>query len=216
MKRLITYDLDGTLVDTGEDIAMAANHMLARLSAPAFSLREIGRFVGYGLHHLVKNCLATTDMKRIEKGANIFRGYYRDHMLDHTRLYPGARKVLEYFKDRTQVVITNKPDPFSTDILCALGVADYFTQIVAGDSRFPKKPDPAAVLSLMEAGHVVPAEVLLVGDSRIDIETGRRAGVHTAIVTHGFETEDELKSSAPDSLFKDFRGLLEHAKEAGW
>ncbi len=216
MKRLIFYDLDGTLVDTRADIANAVNHMLQEMAAPLLESREVERFVGQGLHHLVKNCLGTDEKKRIEKGSAIYRKYYSGHMLDHTVLYPGVREVLDYFKSRKQAVITNKPNPFSKDILTALGVAPYFVGIVAGDSELAKKPDPEAVLAIMKREKIGAADALLVGDSRIDIETARNAGIAVVVVSHGFAGRDELESARPDAIFRDFTELLETAKKLRW
>ncbi len=215
-KQLIIYDLDGTLVDTAKDIAQAANHMLRELNAKAVSRREISRYVGKGLHHLIKNCLKTEDQKQIEKGAKIYRQFYAEHLMDHSKLYPGALQFLDYFKSRKQAVMTNKPNPFSEDILKALGVSDYFTAIVAGDSQHPKKPDASALFWLMDQQKIEPAAALLVGDSPIDIETARNAGIEAAVLSHGFADEDEIKSARPDYRAADFEGLLRLAKEKGW
>jgi phosphoglycolate phosphatase len=216
MKRLIVYDLDGTLVDTLEDIACAANHMLRIMQAPAVSPQEVRRHVGRGMHELVKGCLKTEELKRIEYGVKVYCAYYARHMLDHSRLYPGAQAVLDHFKQRQQAVITNKPTPFSHDILKALGVANYFAEIIAGDSGYPKKPDPTSVLSIMKKGLITPTEALLVGDSPIDIEMGRNAGVLTVSITHGLADEDELASAAPDVMVRNFEELLELAKRQEW
>lgn len=216
MKRLIIYDLDGTLVDTRKDIAAAANHMRGEMGKPPLRPREIEKFVGKGLHHLVKNCLGTEKTKEIEKGAKIYRAYYAEHMLDHSRLYPGVREVLEHFRSRKQAVITNKPNPFSRDLLSALGVGGYFEAIIAGDSEFPKKPHPAAVISVMKNLDIGPAGTLFVGDSGVDMQTGRNAGVTTVAVAHGFEGEDELKLSHPDAVVGDFKELLRLVKEKQW
>ena len=216
MKRLIIYDLDGTLVDTREDIACAANHMRAQMGKPPLRVEEVSRFVGRGVYALIQGCLETDDAKAIEKGTKIYRDHYGRHMLDSSRLYPGAREVLDYFKTRAQAVITNKPNPFSFELLKALGVADYFFEIIPGNSEHPKKPDPGAIFHLMKTQKVTLPETLFIGDSLVDIETGRNAGVETAALTHGFGTPDELQSAAPDRLFKDFRELLEEAKKRGW
>ena len=214
--RLVVYDLDGTLVDTREDIALAVNHMLKSLDAPALPQAVIGGFVGRGLDRLAQSCLGTEDVRRIEKGAKIYRDYYGKHMLDNTRLYPGALELLNFFKGRKQVVITNKPNPFSRDILIALGVSDFFSDIVAGDSDFPKKPDPSAVVSILQRERIEPAETLFVGDSSIDIETGRRVGAHVVVVTHGFTTEKDLLAAHPDAIVPNFSGLLKLAQSKGW
>ena len=216
MKQLIIYDLDGTLADTRKDIVCAMNHMLREMRAEPLPAKEIEAYVGRGLHHLVKSCLKTEDPKRIEKGAKIYRTYYGEHMLDHTTLYPGAREVVEYFKSRKQAVITNKPDPFSRDLLKALGVADYFVEIVAGNSEYPQKPHPAAVFSIMKREGAAPEGTLMVGDSRIDIETARNAGVETVAIAHGFTPRDELKSLIPGAVVENFQEFLELAKKKQW
>lgn len=215
-KRLIVYDLDGTLVDTGEDIAEAVNHMLTVLDASPLSPEEVRRFVGRGLHDLIARCLKTDDPGRIRQGLKTFEAYYANHLADHSALYPRAKEVLDYFKDRTQAVLTNKPNPFAQDLLKRLGVADYFTEILAGADAYPKKPDPAALFSLMDRNQIPPQDALLVGDSLIDVETGRKAGVLTVILMHGFEDKEELAAASPDVTVGDFRELLTLARQHGW
>ena len=216
MKRLIIYDLDGTLVDTREDIARSANHMRGEMGLAPLPRGQICRFVGLGLRQLVENCLETDDTVRIEEGMTIYRAFYSEHLLDHTTLYPSVRAVLDYFQSRAQAVVTNKPDPYSTLILTALGVAGYFTEIIAGNSGYPKKPDPASVLTLLEKGKIHPEETLLIGDSPVDIETGTRAGVHTVGVAQGFAPRADLELAGPPDLVEDFNQLLELAKERRW
>ncbi len=216
MMKILFYDLDGTLADTRRDIACAANHMLTTLERPAKSQKEIEQYVGRGLYYLIQGCLETEDAKTVERGSRIYREYYAAHMLDHTRLYEGVRETLEHFRDRTQVVVTNKPDPFTRDMLRELGVADYFYEIVPGNGRYPKKPDPAAVLAVLEAKGAAPEAAVFVGDSPVDIETGRRAGIRTVAISHGFTPENDLKSAAPDVLLPDFQAFLAYARENGW
>ncbi len=216
MKKLIFYDLDGTLVDTREDIVRSAQHMLAQMQAAPLSSAEIQRYVGRGLYHLVGNCLKTSDMKQIEKGGKIYRKFYAEHMMDNSRLYPGALELLEYFKDRRQAMVTNKPNPFAKDMLEQLGVARFFTDIVAGDEVYPKKPDPSAIKAIMKREKFSPADVLFIGDSLVDIETARNAGVEVAVVLHGFNTQDELESASPDLMAEDFQVLRAKIQEKGW
>ncbi len=216
MKRLIIYDLDGTLVDTLEDITEAANHMLTQLKGTPLAADAVRRLVGKGLQQLVADCLKTEDPQRVAEGLKMYRAYYGQHLLDHSRLYPGAREVLEHFKERHQVVITNKPNPYSRELLTALGVAGYFREIIAGNSAYPRKPDPAAVVAVMAATHAAAPDALLVGDSPIDVETGRNAGVFTVAVTHGLADEEELARAGPDAVVRDFDELLKRAKQEGW
>ena len=210
------YDLDGTLVDTRRDIAEAANHMRSRMGLPPMPEKEICGYVGLGLQSLVEGCLGTADPAKAEEGTRVYRAYYSEHLLDHTVLYPGAREVLEHFRPRRQAVITNKPDPYSRRILEALGVDGYFFEIVAGNSGYPKKPDPESLLALMRGEGAAASGTLFVGDSPVDVETGAKAGVLTVAVSQGFTERDELERSGPDHLIEGFQELLDLAREKAW
>jgi phosphoglycolate phosphatase len=223
MKKLILYDLDGTLVDTRRDIINGVRYALETLKGPELTDDEIKDCVGTGLHALIKQVFrlpagrqAPEDEKLADRGSKLYREHYREHMLDHTRLYPGALECLEYFKDRKQAVITNKPNPFSSQILEALGVAHYFIAILAGDNGLPFKPDPAAIHHLMEETNATEEEVLFVGDSPIDIQAARNARVEVVTLSHGFASEATLREAKPDHIVHDFAGLLRLAEEKNW
>ncbi len=215
-KKLIIYDLDGTLVDTRRDIAKAANHMRVSFGKPPLEDEEVWPFVGRGLFHLVAECLETEDSALIRRGAKVYRQYYAKHLMDYAALYPGAREFLDMLKGSRQAVITNKPDPFSTELLKQLWVYRYFFKIVAGNSGYPEKPDPASTLALIKNARVDKDEVLWVGDSVVDIETARGAGVEVVVLTHGFVKAAKLKAAKPDGLFKNFRELVNFARKIYW
>ena len=215
-KRLILYDLDGTLVDTLGDLTAAVHVMLARLGAPPAPASEIRRHVGRGATELVRRCLGTEEPGRVQEGLAMLLTSYEEHLTDSSCLYPGTRELLAWFGGRRQAVITNKPDPHARRLLEALGIAGFFEDIVAGNGRYPKKPDPAAVLGLMGEAGARPAETLMIGDSPIDVDTGRRAGVSTVGVLHGFCDEAELLEAAPDVLVKGFPELRAMAITLGW
>ena len=216
MVKLIVYDLDGTLVNTRRDIAEAANHMRRRMGLGALSEKEIAGYVGLGVQRLVENCLGTADPSRVKEGMDLYRTHYAEHLLDNTALYPGVQEVLDYFRPRRQAVITNKPSPYSQKILESLGVAPYFSEIIAGDSGYPKKPDPDSLMALMIREGVKGYDTVLVGDSPVDVETGSRAGVCTVAVTQGFSERGDLEQSKPDHLIGDFRDLLSLAQKRTW
>ncbi|OGW78273.1 MAG: hypothetical protein A2Z83_08305 [Omnitrophica bacterium GWA2_52_8] len=215
MKKLIFYDLDGTLVDTRRDIVEAVNHMMGAMSRRPLEPAAAESYVGRGLHYLISRCLETKDPKLIEKGSKIYRDYYVRHMLDHTQIYPGVREVLEHFKGRRQYVITNKPDPFASGMLKALGIAAFFDTIVSGNGQYPQKPDPSAIHSLQKNQHCGLDEILLIGDSTIDFETGSNAGVETVLVGHGFMPVEDLKRH-PAAVVRDFTELLRLAQTKSW
>lgn len=216
MKKLLIYDLDGTLVDTREDIVRSVLYMQSEMNVPQMSHEEIKAHVGRGLYPLMSGTLGTTDKKTLEKGGKIYRAYYSRHMLDHSVLYPGCKEFLEEYKDRKQAVVTNKPNPFSQEMLEHLGVADYFIKIVAGDDEHPQKPDPSAVLHMLEKNGLKKEEALFIGDSLIDLETARNSGIQAAIISHGFGRKDELESAAPDLLVPDFARLGAEMKKRNW
>ena len=213
---MIIYDLDGTLVDTREDIAQAANHMRAQMRLRPLPDRAICGYVGLGLRKLVQSCLGTEEDRQTDEGMRIYRAYYAEHLLDHTVLYPGVREALQFFRLRHQAVVTNKPNPYSRQILEALGIAGYFFEIIAGDSEYAKKPDPESLLAIMSRQGVPAKETVLIGDSAIDVETGARAGVFTIGVTHGFSDEQELKAAGPGCVVNSFEELLRFAQREGW
>jgi len=203
-------------VDTRRDIAEAANQMRSQMKMAPLPQEQIIRNVGNGVHELIAGCLQTEDPQRIEAGIKIYRAYYARHMLDHSRLYPGALDLLNRFRDRKQAVITNKPNPYSREILAGLGVAGYFLEIIAGDSEYPKKPNPSALVSLMEKNSVSAERTLFIGDSAVDVQTGRSAKVLTVVIRHGFSDEAEIRDAAPDRVVDDFKQLIELAQSNGW
>ena len=215
MKHLIVYDLDGTLVDTAEDITEAANHMMRRLSAAPLSRAEIRAMVGRGLHDLVQRCLKTDDERLIQHGAKLFGAYYAEHLDQHSRLYPGALEALTHFQSRPQAVFTNKPHPFAEDLLKRLEIDRYFVEVLTPLGGV-KKPDPARLLALMDRLGIARQDTLFIGDSLIDLDTSRNAGIDILLVTHGFEDHDELKRAAPQAVVGDFQGVLEAVRRSGW
>ncbi len=215
-KQLIGYDLDGTLVDTRRDIICGVRSMLKEMGKPVLTDVEIEHFVGEGLHHLVGMALGETDPKIIERGARVLRKYYEEHLLDHTRLYPHAQALLDRFKDRIQVVVTNKPEPFTSRILQELKVMPYLSGVFTGGNGIPHKPDPAALLKVMREHNVKPQDVLWIGDSAVDAKTGKNAGVETVLVRHGFASKHKLEDLGAEHLVDHFAALLKLADEKNW
>ncbi|HPW77264.1 MAG: Phosphoglycolate phosphatase [Candidatus Omnitrophica bacterium ADurb.Bin292] len=216
MKKLIIYDLDGTLVDTRQDIINSVRYALKELNGPPVTDDEIKDAVGTGLHSLIRQVFRTDDEKLADRGAQLYRKHYTSHMLDHSRLYPGARELLEFFKPRTQAVITNKPNPFSKQILEALGVGGYFIDVLAGDNGLPFKPDPASLFYLMGETKAKPEETLFIGDSPVDIQTARNAGVEIVCLSHGFTPEKTLARANPDYLVHHYDEILKLARQKKW
>ena len=212
MIQLIIYDLDGTLIDSRRDIADAVNWTLRELGLGELPMDKVSALVGGGVAHLMRQSLEEAGENGpklpLERSIKLFRKRYSEHLLDQTKLYPSVRKVLEFFKDRKQAVITNKPENFSLQILQGLGIRPYFFRVFGGDTGFPKKPAPEGLLEVLRAARVRPEEAVLVGDSAVDIETGRNAGVKTIAVTYGFGKREEIEKAGPDRTLDNLDELI--------
>lgn len=205
--KLVIFDLDGTLVDSKEDLALSVNAMRERMDLPALPHDVISSYVEQGVMALVRRALgAEASDEKVERGMTIFLDYYREHMLDHTALYPGVCGALEQLGDRTLAVLTNKPVRFSREMLERLGLAPLFTAIYGGNSFPQKKPDPVGVEKLMADTGARERQTLMVGDSDTDVLTGRNAGVWTCGVTYGFGWHT-LEETPPDLIVGDLRDL---------
>jgi phosphoglycolate phosphatase len=205
--RLLVFDLDGTLVDSKQDLALSVNAMRAEMGLAPLALDTITSYIGQGVTLLVRRSLGTiATSENVEKGLAFFLAYYRDHMLDHTAPYPGVTEALEKLSDHKLAVLTNKPVNFSREMLTRLGLATYFAYIYGGNSFPQKKPDPIGLYKLMEDLQISAHATLMVGDSDTDILTGRNAGVWTCGVTYGFGAHT-LQTVSPDLVIDDMREL---------
>jgi phosphoglycolate phosphatase len=206
---LVVFDLDGTLVDSAADLAAAVNATLSRLApqAPPLPLDRIRSFVGHGAGTLVARSLAEAGLPhRPEDVLPLYLEVYRDRMLETTTLYPGVVEALDALGGHTLAVLTNKPGDMSRAILEGLGVGSRFARICGPEDVPRRKPDPAGLLWLMAEAGVGPADAAMVGDSPVDVRTGRAAGVLTVGVSYGLDPEG-LRAEPPDALLDDLRDL---------
>jgi phosphoglycolate phosphatase len=205
--RLLVFDLDGTLVDSKQDLALSVNAMRAEMGMEALPLGLIASYVGHGVTLLVQRSLGPlATRENMEKGLAFFLAYYREHMLDNTAPYPGVAEALSELAAHPMAVLTNKPVHFSREMLARLGLASRFAYIYGGNSFPKKKPDPMGLHKLMEDLHVPARQTLMVGDSDTDILTGRNAGVWTCGVNYGFGAAT-LQNVSPDRVIGDLREL---------
>jgi phosphoglycolate phosphatase len=205
--RLLVFDLDGTLVDSKQDLALSVNAMREEMGLAPLSLDLIASYVGQGVTLLVRRSLgAQATSENVERGLAFFLAYYHDHMLDHTAPYPGVAEALEKLRDYKLAVLTNKPVNFSREMLTRLGFAPCFSYIYGGNSFPRKKPDPMGLNKLMEDFQVSARQSLMVGDSDTDMLTGRNAGVWTCGAAYGFGAPT-LERVSPDLVINDLREL---------
>ncbi len=184
----LIFDLDGTLVDTKADLAAATNHMLRELDLPLLSIAQVESFIGLGARVLIERALGQERAALVTDGFALFMDYYNAHLLDRTRPYPGVETLLAAARAQgiSLSVLTNKPEQPTRAILSGLGLSDYFSAVIGGDTLPKRKPDPGGIFVLQQAVGRALTETLLVGDSEIDMRTGRAAGIATCGVTWGF------------------------------
>src|SRR4029077_12615845 len=137
----------------------------------------------------------------------VFLGHYESHLLDKTALYPGVHEVLDYFRGKRRVVVSNKMHRLTVAVLRGLGVEKQFDAILGGDSAVEKKPHPALIHDVLDRFRILPGQGLIVGDGDTDIEAGKRAGVFTCGVTYGLGNPSALVASGPDVLIDDLAEL---------
>lgn len=195
MLRAIVYDLDGTLVDSREDLASAVNAMLEDLSLPRRSPDEVAGFVGEGAEKLVRRALGKAHERLLPEALPLWFRRYGERLVERTRPYRGIEEALA-LPPSARAVLTNKPGEMAREIVRRLGLGPSFQRVVGGDEA-AKKPDPGALLALCAALGAEPREALLVGDSPIDVATGAAAGVPVCAVTWGFGSREALARSGP-------------------
>jgi len=213
--RLVVFDLDGTLIDSRLDLIHSVNAMLQHIGRPELDGAVIASYVGDGAPALVRRTVGDMDDEALFRRAlEYFLGYYRLHKLDHTTVYEGIAETLASVANSTNgvrrqmAVLSNKPVNPSRDILHALGLGEFFVRIYGGNSFTTKKPDPLGVRTILQETGVAADETLMIGDSSVDVLTGRNAGLWTCGVTYGFAPHS-LEDVPPDVLIETPRELAE-------
>lgn len=191
--RGVIYDLDGTLVDSRDDLADSVNAMLGRLGLPQREPGVIYGFIGEGAELLIRRSLGPAHEDRYPEAGPIWRAEYGKRLLSKTRLYPGVAEVLQAGPD-ARGVLTNKPGGFAREILRGLGVEQAFREVIGGDEA-ARKPAPDGLLRLCAALGIGPESVVLVGDSAVDLATGKAGGVRVCAVTWGLGQRASLASA---------------------
>ena len=187
LRRLIVFDLDGTLVDSRRDLADAANALILERGGRPQSEEAVGRMVGDGARTLVQRALTAAGLTMDAGSLPRFLELYDERLLNTTIPYAGVRGTLDTLAGHATIaVLTNKPLSPSLRILEALGLSRHIAKTIGGDGPFPKKPDPAALRHLIGTFASSPRATVMVGDSWIDWETARAAGTAICLAQYGF------------------------------
>ena len=204
------FDLDGTLIDSGRDIALAANFARGHFGLETLDEATAVSFVGDGVDKLLERILTVDGVapepETLAEGLAVFRDHYGRHCLDSTVLYPGVIETLMHFHRLPLMIATNKPRVFTDRILEGLHVDGAFRRVVTADEA-PRKPDPAMLATCLEGLDVAPAEVAVVGDSPNDVQAARALGAVAVGVTYGLKPAGVIRAEGPDAVLAAFAEL---------
>jgi len=209
-RRLVVFDFDGTLADTWRDIATALNRTLHDVGLPGVDGPDVCFWIGDGALKLLERALPESQRspERIAELYGVFREHYDRCCLDTTETYPGILDCLEGLSDSMLAVASNKPARFLDRIIDGLGLKSYFRVVLGGDSLQVKKPDRRVLEHLVQRLDQAPGEIWMVGDSAVDVETGRAAGARTIGCGWGLRGRDELCAAGVDVLVEHPREIL--------
>jgi phosphoglycolate phosphatase len=214
--RAVMIDLDGTLLDTIPDLAMAANAMLEEMAKPPLEVAVIRTLVGKGIPRLVARTLeaahgAEPPREQLEAALTVFERCYAAVNGRHTTVYAGVIEGLDRMREMALPLacVTNKAGRFTAPLLDRMQLASYFTQVVAGDTLPRKKPDPLPLLHVCRELGIAPADMLMIGDSLNDAEAARSAGCPVFCVDYGYNEGRDVRELDIDAIVPT---LLEAAR----
>ncbi len=215
LPRLVMFDLDGTLMDSVPDLAAAVDQMLALRNRPPAGIERVRDWVGNGAAVLVRRALAgdmqhadVNDTEAQSALADFLRCYAGDH--SRTQLYPGAAELLAALQANgvKLALVTNKPERFLPELLTEKGLAGRFDWLVGGDTLPTQKPDPGALLWVMQQAGVSAGQSLFVGDSRNDVRAAKAAKVPVVAVSYGYNHGEPIAAENPDLLVDSLDALI--------
>ncbi len=212
-KKVIIFDLDGTLIDSSPDLALAINHMLTNIGRATFTLDEIHYWVGNGASTLVKRALSgatkissNIDEKEFDNALDIFLKFYAKNLAVKTLTYPHVLSTLARLKSHGYklAIVTNKPFDFVEPILRELKLKEYFEFHLGGDSLKERKPHPAPLLYVCNKLKVNVDDCVMVGDSKNDILAAQACNMQSIGLTYGYNYGEHISVHNPDVYFEDF------------
>jgi len=214
--KCLLFDLDGTLIDSRDDLADSVNLMLSELNLGNLPVETIYRFIGEGVFNLVNRSISASleresELEFSNHGVEVFRQIYAENCLIKTKLYEGVAEILDELGDYQKAVITNKPWNFSVKILKGLGILHHFKIVCGGDTFAERKPSAIPLIQTGKSLNCLPDECLMIGDSWVDIEAGKNANLKTCGCVFGFRGQSELEKAGADFLidrFSDLKQLL--------
>lgn len=213
MKKLVIFDLDGTLLNTIADLGNAVNYALAKMNFATHPLPAYNYMVGNGVRKLMERAAPDADPETLDQLLQHFREYYDEHCTDLTEPYPGMPELLEtlHCKGVKIAVASNKYMSAAKKIVTHYFPRIPFVTIMGETPEIPKKPDPSVVFAILGECPTPKEDAMMVGDSAVDMETARRACIDSVGVTWGFRPVSELRSAYADYIVSDPAEILKLA-----
>jgi phosphoglycolate phosphatase len=211
--KLLMFDLDGTLVNTAEDITNALNYAIEPHGIEKLTVARTISMVGEGITRLVEKLLGRERKAIMQDVLDRFLDYYSEHLLDYSVPYPGVRETLERLEAYKKAVISNKREGLSRRLLTELALSDFFDAVLGSDSVEERKPSPKPLIHLMEIFAARPEESVIIGDSQYDIQAGKAAGVKTIAATYGYREKRFL--AAADFMIGNINELPQALERLG-
>lgn len=215
MKKLLIFDLDGTLLNTIADLGKACNYALGKMGFATHPIQAYAYMVGNGVRNLMKKAQQDADEETIDKLLEYFKEYYNEHCLDTTKPYPGITELLEHLisNDIAIAVASNKYQEATEKIIAGALPQFNFVAVEGQQEGRNRKPDPSIIFSILEKFPVAKKDVIYIGDSGVDIECAKRACVESIGVTWGFRSIAELRKANADVIVSHPAEILEHLND---
>lgn len=220
-KKVIIFDLDGTLIDSVPDLALAVNFMLTELNHDIFSEDIIREWVGNGAQTLVKRALSgcstisnTLDIQLFDSALEIFLNFYKNNLSVQTVMYKGVATTLKKLKEYGYIltIVTNKPYDFVEPILKGLNINHFFSLTLGADSLKEKKPSPLPLLHICEAYNINVSQAIMIGDSKNDIVAANNCNMHSIGVTYGYNYGESISTYKPTFIVNNFSHISDVLK----
>jgi phosphoglycolate phosphatase len=202
----LIFDLDGTLIDSKEDIVKTVNFTLSQLGLNQKKPAEIISFIGTGADDLVKKSLGKENSHLFDKAVLIFKDFFKEHFLKENKLYPYAEEILEYFKHKNMYIVTNREKDTAEAALNNSGIYNYFKGIIGGEDVSCRKPSSCPLNKIIKSG-LDRNKTIIIGDMDLDILSGKEAGILTCAAAYGIGERKDLLKAKPDYIIESLPEL---------
>lgn len=207
--KLLIFDLDGTLIDSQEDIISAVNKTLSFFGREKSTSKEIRDSIGSGIFNFVAKRLLEKEECDLSLAHEFYKKSYQESMLEKTSVYQGVIEVLEELGSFPKVILTNKSNDYVLPILKEFALDKYFVKYYGKESFIKNKPDPFPILKIAEEFNILPEEIIIIGDSEIDILAGKKANARTIGVSYGYGDVNKIKQEGSDYIVHHPREILD-------